>query len=89
MPAFPPFSRSDLARLLRESAGEERPGLLEGDVLDVSFSDLGYDSVAVLQLIGLIERERDVQLADETVTDAPTPRALLEVVNAAQGRAAA
>ncbi|MEU5314930.1 acyl carrier protein [Streptomyces sp. NPDC021562] len=84
-----PFSRSDLTRLLRESAGEEQPGLLDGDVLDVAFSDLGYDSVAVLQLIGLIERERDIQLADETVSEAQTPRALLELVNSMAGPAAA
>ncbi|MFH8774795.1 MULTISPECIES: acyl carrier protein [unclassified Streptomyces] len=89
MSASPSFSRSDLTRLLRESAGEEEPGLLDGDVLDVSFSDLGYDSVAVLQLIGLIERERGIQLADETVSEAQTPRALLEVVNTVQGQAAA
>ncbi|MCX5261964.1 acyl carrier protein [Streptomyces canus] len=84
-----PFSRSDLTRLLRESAGEAQPGLLDGDVLDVTFSDLGYDSVAVLQLIGLIERERDIQLADETVSEAQTPRALLELVNSMAGPAAA
>ncbi|MEU9168839.1 acyl carrier protein [Streptomyces sp. NPDC048420] len=84
-----PFSRSDLTRLLRESAGEEQPGLLDGNVLDVTFSDLGYDSVAVLQLIGLIERERDIQLADETVSEAQTPRALLDLVNSMAGPAAA
>nr|WP_280684640.1 acyl carrier protein [Kitasatospora sp. MAA19] len=70
-----------LTELLRECAGEEEPGLLDGDILDTPFAELNYDSVAVLQVTGLIERECEVQLAEETVAEADTPRILLRFIN--------
>ncbi|AZS84262.1 acyl carrier protein [Streptomyces griseoviridis] len=73
---------ADLTRMLRESAGEEEGVDLDGDVLDVSFDDLGYDSLAMLEVIGQVQREYGVRLPDETVADADTPRALLALINA-------
>nr|AKT74260.1 TxnA3 [Streptomyces bottropensis] len=72
---------ADLTRMLRESAGEEEGVDLEGDVLDVSFDDLGYDSLAMLQVIGQVQREYGIRLPDETIADADTPRALLALIN--------
>ncbi|MDH6709465.1 hypothetical protein P3T27_006213 [Kitasatospora sp. MAA19] len=37
--------------------------------------------MAVLQVTGLIERECEVQLAEETVAEADTPRILLRFIN--------
>lgn len=73
----------DLTRLLRESAGEEEGVDLDGDVLDTDFVELGYDSLALLQVIGRIQREYGVEIPDDAAADAETPRALLAVVNAA------
>jgi act minimal PKS acyl carrier protein len=78
----------DLTRLLRECAGEEEGVDLDGDVLDVSFIELGYDSLALLQVTGRIQREYGVEVPDDAVADAETPRALLELVNAADRAAA-
>ncbi|MGC0380114.1 acyl carrier protein [Streptomyces sp. SAI-129] len=72
---------TDLTRMLRESAGEEEGVDLDGDVLDVSFDELGYDSLAMLQVIGQVQREYGIRLPDETVADAGTPRALLALIN--------
>ncbi|GAA1427803.1 acyl carrier protein [Streptomyces thermospinosisporus] len=72
---------SDLTVLLRECAGEADGVDLDGDVLDVPFTDLGYDSLALLQTTGRIERDHDVAL-DEAL-DATTPRQYLETVNRA------
>jgi act minimal PKS acyl carrier protein len=77
------FALNDLTRMLRACAGEEEPGVLDGEILDRTFSDLGYDSVAVLEVISLIQREYDVQLHDETVTEAQTPRMMLDLVDSA------
>ncbi|MFF4797241.1 acyl carrier protein [Streptomyces sp. NPDC001351] len=77
-----------LTRLLRECAGEEEGVDLEGDVLDTSFTDLGYDSLAVLQTAGSIEREYGISLPDETIAEATTPRQLLAFVNESLGAAA-
>ncbi|MFI7011248.1 acyl carrier protein [Streptomyces sp. NPDC050145] len=74
---------ADLTTLLRECAGEGEGVDLDGDVMDVLFVDLGYDSLAVLQTTGRIERDYDVVLDEEAVDEAETPRALLETVNRA------
>ncbi|WP_399930797.1 acyl carrier protein [Streptomyces kanamyceticus] len=71
---------ADLTRLLRESAGEEEGIDLDGDVLDTDFTELGYDSLALLQVIGRIQREYGVELPD-SAAEAETPRALLDLVN--------
>ncbi|MBW1602482.1 acyl carrier protein [Streptomyces sp. JJ66] len=72
---------ADLTRMLRESAGEEEGVDLDGDVLDTPFMELGYDSLALLQVIGQIQRDYSLQIPDDAVVDAETPRALLEVIN--------
>ncbi|WP_328746847.1 acyl carrier protein [Streptomyces sp. NBC_00285] len=77
-----------LTRVLRECAGEEEGVNLEGDVLDTTFTDLGYDSLAVLQTVGQIEREYGISLPDETIAEAGTPRLLLAFVNESPASAA-
>ena len=76
------FTDADLKRILIESAGADDETDLDGDILDVTFDDLGYESLALLETSGRIEREYGITLDDTTVTDATTPRALIEVVNA-------
>ncbi|WP_328298716.1 acyl carrier protein [Streptomyces sp. NBC_00435] len=72
-----------LTGLLRECAGEDESVDLSGDVLDTPFDDLGYDSLAVLQTTGRIEREYGISLSDDTAAEASTPRLLLAFVNEA------
>ncbi|MGV9564722.1 acyl carrier protein [Streptomyces sp. NPDC003480] len=71
----------ELTTLLRDCAGVDEGVDLDGDVLDVPFDELGYDSLAVLQVTGVIERDYDIQLSDDTVAEATTPRLLLEFIN--------
>ncbi|MEV0176602.1 acyl carrier protein [Streptomyces sp. NPDC050803] len=81
------FTLADLLRLLQESAGvKDGIDLDADDVVDTPFLELGYDSLALLQVTGRIKREFGVMLPDTVVADAPTPRALLTVV--AHARAA-
>ncbi|MBY8886395.1 acyl carrier protein [Streptomyces sp. PTM05] len=72
---------SELTNLLRECAGEAEGVDLDGDVLDTALADLGYDSLAVLQTTGRIERDYDIRLSDDTVAEATTPRLLLDFIN--------
>ncbi|MET9887872.1 acyl carrier protein [Streptomyces sp. NPDC006430] len=72
---------TDLTRLLRECAGEEEGVDLDGDVLDMLFLDLGYDSLALLQTTGRIEREYEITLDEEAIDEAETPRQYIELVN--------
>lgn len=76
------FTLDDLRRILRAAAGENDVAVLDGDILDMPFAELGYDSLALLETAGRIEREFGIQLEDSTVTEAETTRALLHAVNA-------
>ncbi|MEU1215024.1 acyl carrier protein [Streptomyces sp. NPDC005790] len=79
---------ADLTRMLRESAGEEEGVDLDGDVIDTPFMELGYDSLALLQVIGQIQREYGIEIPDDAVVDAETPGALLALINSGQARTA-
>ena len=71
---------SELVRLLRESAGADEGVDLDGPIIDTPFIELGYDSLALLQLVGVIQREYGVELDDEAVS-AETPREFLALVD--------
>ncbi|MGX9886909.1 acyl carrier protein [Streptomyces sp. NPDC002276] len=73
----------DLTTVLRECAGESETADLSAAALDASFTDLGYDSVAVLETTARIEREHGIALDDEAVSEAATLRAYLALVNEA------
>ncbi|MEU7786456.1 acyl carrier protein [Amycolatopsis sp. NPDC049159] len=73
------FTLDDLMRILREGSGEtEEPA---GDPAGVEFADLGYDSLALLETAGRIEREYGLTLDESALAEATTPRALVELVN--------
>src|SRR5699024_8622457 len=73
------MSVDELMTVLHKCAGPPE-NVPEGDLLDVEFSDRGYDSLSLLEAALAIEREHGVRLTDEEVGSAPTPRTLLEVL---------
>lgn len=77
-----------LHRILVRCAGEGDTDGMGDDTLDISFQDLGYDSLALMEAAAVIEREHGVALSDEEVATVPTPRALLTLVNEASAHAA-
>lgn len=80
---------TELAVLLREAAGGDEGGALDEGTLDTSFMDLDYDSLALLQVTGVIERDHDVVLDEEALAEAETPRQYLDLVNGALAARAA
>ncbi|MCB5170195.1 acyl carrier protein [Streptomyces bambusae] len=83
------FTLEDLKRILREGAGADENVDLDGDILDMEFEELGYESLALLETCGRIEREYAITLDDNVISDAKTPRALLDAVTAHLAGAAA
>ncbi|MGV9933682.1 acyl carrier protein [Streptomyces olivaceoviridis] len=75
------FTLEDLRRVLREAAGADDGVVFGGDVQDVEFTDLGYDSLALLETVSRIEREYGISLGDAVIGEATTPRALVRAVN--------
>ncbi|MGW4245268.1 acyl carrier protein [Nocardia sp. NPDC004722] len=76
------FTLDDLTRILEEGSGAPEGVDLASGILDRTFEDLGYDSLAMLETASRVEREFGVTLEDSTVVDATTPRAFLAAVNA-------
>ncbi|MFJ8660967.1 acyl carrier protein [Streptomyces sp. NPDC093795] len=77
-----PFTLDDLKRILREGAGAAEGVDLDGDILDSHFETLGYESLALLETGSRIEREYAITLDDDVLSEADTPRALIDAVNA-------
>ncbi|MGQ4730225.1 MULTISPECIES: acyl carrier protein [Streptomyces] len=70
-----------LRTILIACAGEDDGIDLSGDILDVTFEDLGYDSLALMESASRIEREFGVSLSDDDIDETLTPRRLLDLVN--------
>ncbi|MEU8775785.1 acyl carrier protein [Streptomyces sp. NPDC048606] len=82
------FGVKELVDALRESAGEDEEINLEGDILDVDFESLGYDSLALFNTVRTIERELGIELPDDAISVTATPRGLLDEVGKAVAQAA-
>ncbi|MFI8192474.1 acyl carrier protein [Streptomyces sp. NPDC085946] len=75
------FTFEALKRILREGAGADENVDLDGDILDTDFEELGYESLALLETGGRIEREYGISLDDDIFTEHRTPRSLVAAVN--------
>ncbi len=71
----------DLRRILAESAGVSQGVDLDGDIFDAEFPELGYDSIAVMEMATRITSEYGVAIDDDELWEAKTPRHLLDLVN--------
>jgi act minimal PKS acyl carrier protein len=63
------LDRVELIRLLQESAGLEEGVALDAGADDTPLCELGYDSLALLQVTGRIRREYGVELPEVAVSD--------------------
>lgn len=77
---MPEFTADRLGRIIQECV-QENEVELTGDRMDSSFEDLGYDSLAVLEVTARINQELGVRLADEAIEKTSTPREALAAVN--------
>jgi len=75
------FTLDDLRRVMRECAGEDESVNLDGNIADVSFDDLGYDSLARMETASRVQREFGVTLPDEEMADVDTPAGFVAFVN--------
>jgi act minimal PKS acyl carrier protein len=73
-------SLDDLRRILIAAAGEDESTDMEGEILDVSFEDLGYDSLALMEAAAQIKREFGVEIDDDDLVRMQTPREMLDTV---------
>ncbi|WP_210589424.1 acyl carrier protein [Streptomyces sp. GESEQ-35] len=76
------FSLDDLKRILHEGSGVPEGADLDGDILDTQFTDIGYDSLALLETAGRVEREYGIDLGESVLGDGTTPRSFVDAVRA-------
>ena len=76
------FTLDDLKRILLQAAGAEEGVDLDGDILDTPFDVLGYESLALLETGGFIEREYEHHAGRRRHSRRRHPRALIDAVNA-------
>jgi len=76
------FTQADLVDCIRRAAGEDDALDLDGDIGETTFADLGYDSVAMVEVALLVERELGISLPEDDRTGkGGTPKEFVDVVN--------
>ncbi|GAA3564120.1 hypothetical protein GCM10022222_54900 [Amycolatopsis ultiminotia] len=75
------FELTDLAEVMRSSVGVEEGVDLDGPIGEVEFTALGYDSLAMAEVISQINRRFGVQIPEEEAFDLLTPNAVVEAVS--------
>jgi minimal PKS acyl carrier protein len=75
------FGLDDLRVLMKSCAGVAEDMDLDGDILRVPFEQLGYDSLALLEIAHKIEDQLGVVIPDETVEKMLTPLEVIDYVN--------
>jgi acyl carrier protein len=75
------ISLENVWHLLRESAGVDESVNLDGDIDHKEFSELGYDSLAVLEIVTRIERQYGIKISGDDMEGLTTPARLVDYVN--------
>jgi act minimal PKS acyl carrier protein len=75
------FSLDDLREIMKLGVGVDEEVDLDGDIADTEFADLGYDSLAVLELTGQVQRRFPVNFTDDAVLGFVTPAQAVAFVN--------
>ena len=71
------FTVNDLRRILRDCGQEDVPDLA-GAAFDTPVAELGYDSLAMLEVASVVQREYGVPIPDEALGFMTTPRTTVE-----------
>ncbi|WP_024806280.1 acyl carrier protein [Nocardia sp. BMG51109] len=71
----------ELIVILRRCAGVDENVVLDDAIADTDFENLGYDSIALLEVTSDIERTFGIKLADDAIEVTSTPRDVLKLVS--------
>jgi acyl carrier protein len=78
------FSRTELLEMFRKTAAEiaekDFPNISEATVI----SELGIDSLGMLEIVGAMERQLKIQIPDESLAGIQTVKDLIELVEKRQ-----
>lgn len=72
----------ELKAIMSRCTGDTDSGQLRADDLTTPFTEIGYDSLAVLEIASQLQREYGMQIPDEAIEEMSSPQAVLDYVNA-------
>ncbi|MFI5782457.1 acyl carrier protein [Nocardia sp. NPDC051570] len=75
------ITESDVLAALIASAGEPESEVPAEGLLDTTFEELGYDSLALIDSVSRLEKRFAVKIPDHLVADCRTFRELIERAN--------
>jgi act minimal PKS acyl carrier protein len=75
------FTEENLRKIMIECVSADESVDLSGEITEVPFADLGYDSLLVLELIGRLKRAYRIDVSDDLVTTLITPGDFVAVAN--------
>jgi act minimal PKS acyl carrier protein len=76
------FTMDDLVEILQSSIGVDDGLSFDAGLADVPFTEVGYDSLALLELASQLQRRYGLTLPDaEALERLQTPRLAVEYVN--------
>ena len=72
----------DIRAILVACAGEAENAMFDGDIRDVEFAELGYDSLALMETAARLKSDYGIVISDEQIAELRTPGEILDLVNA-------
>ncbi len=82
---MPHFALNDFKRIVGDAAGLHLALDIDGSSLDVPLTELGFDSIAMLEVAMLLQEEIGVTVPDELLVRLRTPREVIDYVRGALG----
>lgn len=75
---------AEFVDVIRACAGDSDEYDLDGDILDVSFEDLGYDSLALIEVSARLKQDHGIEV--DEFPELASPRVALELINGTRER---
>jgi minimal PKS acyl carrier protein len=75
------FTLDELRRILTAVAGADEEVDLSGDISGTAFEDLGYDSLALMEMGARISQEYGITMSDDAVAEFETPGDVVTAVD--------
>jgi minimal PKS acyl carrier protein len=70
-----------LKTIMSSCSGADEASEVTPEVAGVEFGELGYDSLAVLEMVTHIQRQYRITIPDEAVEEITSPTSLIDYVN--------
>jgi act minimal PKS acyl carrier protein len=70
-----------LKQIMLRCSGVDEGVDLEGDIVDQQFREIGYDSLAVLEMASQLQRQYKLDIPDEAIEELKSPGDVLRYVN--------